>query len=725
MNYFYINNLKINNLHNNKSIIEYCENIGINIPHYCYHPNLSIAGNCRMCLIEVKNSPKPVIACSMSILNKMEIYTDSPLVKKARESVLEFLLLNHPLDCPVCDQGGECDLQDQSFVFGITKKRFYNYKRVVTDKNLGPIVKTVMTRCIHCTRCVRFSTEIAGTNSLGIFGRGQNSEIGTYISNVFNSELSGNVIDICPVGALTSKQYPFIGRSWELKKINTYDYSDSTLLDIDVYMKSNKLVKIMPSYSNNNYSNNWISDKTRLSFDGMFSPSRLNDLSIEINSNIISNNTWNSIFKNILLFTYFNEHLTKHTLNNFSLTIIFNDKLDLDSLHLLLLLSNKYPFICLRTDTVLNKNVDLENTFTINTFLNPKTLKNSNLCLLFNTNPRYENINLNIKLRQRILKGNFQIFSINSSQDLTYPNKILGSNSNKFINILEGTDLFCQNLYYSKNPIFIFNSQFYKRKDRNLLTYFTNSFQTKENKIVNLNVLNSSVNETGLNIIQSFNSFSKKDLNNSSSIIYINSSESNKLNNLLELYSLNFFSNEIKYDSILNLNYNKNSLLKFKKFTNVYFNLPTKVFFEFSGNYVNNNGLLKKSLKLISSSTKSKETWQIIRKTITSLDKINFIFNDFNNITYNIDNLKNFNKFFNFNYYPVNNMNGSSTYFKNKLLKYNFNKTSNKIKLYQTKLLNWLDDFYINGNDNYSKFSLVMIQCSKSFRMKSTNFFYL
>ena len=184
-----------------------------------------------MCLIEVKNSPKPVVSCTIgakAILdNEGAIYTNSPLVKKARENIMEFLLLNHPLDCPICDQGGECDLQDQALFFGFSKKRFYSLKRVVTEKNLGPIVKTVMTRCIHCTRCVRFATEVAGVENLGMFGRGLNSEIGTYVETSFNSELSGNIIDLCPVGALTAKPYPFIGRNWELKTAQTVHAGDA------------------------------------------------------------------------------------------------------------------------------------------------------------------------------------------------------------------------------------------------------------------------------------------------------------------------------------------------------------------------------------------------------------------------------------------------------------------------------------------------------------------
>nr|YP_009688014.1 NADH dehydrogenase subunit 11 [Haslea nusantara]QDX17581.1 NADH dehydrogenase subunit 11 [Haslea nusantara] len=195
---------------NKLSLITYLINNGISIPHYCYHNNLSIAGNCRVCLVELQNSPKPVVSCAInakSCLTNNEVYYDSVLLKKARENILEFLLLNHPVDCPICDQGGECDLQDQSLFFGFTKKRFYKFKRVVSDKELGPIVKTVMTRCIHCTRCVRFATEVAGVEELGVFGRGVQSEIGTYVDKVLLSELSGNVIDLCPVGYITNKNY--------------------------------------------------------------------------------------------------------------------------------------------------------------------------------------------------------------------------------------------------------------------------------------------------------------------------------------------------------------------------------------------------------------------------------------------------------------------------------------------------------------------------------------
>ena len=197
----------------NVSVLQACEQALIEVPRFCYHEKLSVSGNCRMCLVEVFKSPKPVVSCAMPVSKGMIIQTETPLVKKAREAVLEFLLLNHPLDCPICDQGGECDLQDETLVFGSDRGRNYEFKRSVEDKACGPIVKTIMTRCIHCTRCVRFSSEIAGNEVLGSFGRGQETEIGTYIQSFLKTELAGNLVDLCPVGALTSKPYAYSTRN--------------------------------------------------------------------------------------------------------------------------------------------------------------------------------------------------------------------------------------------------------------------------------------------------------------------------------------------------------------------------------------------------------------------------------------------------------------------------------------------------------------------------------
>ena len=208
----YINNNKYT-FENNLTILQACEQANINIPRFCYHDKLSVAGNCRMCLVEIEKAPKPIASCAMPISNNLRVYTDTPLVKKAREAVLEFLLINHPLDCPICDQGGECDLQDITLNFGSDRSRFFEFKRSVEDKECGPIIKTIMTRCIHCTRCVRFMAEIAGLEALGTICRGENTEIGTYVDKFIKSELSGNLVDLCPVGALTSKPYAFTART--------------------------------------------------------------------------------------------------------------------------------------------------------------------------------------------------------------------------------------------------------------------------------------------------------------------------------------------------------------------------------------------------------------------------------------------------------------------------------------------------------------------------------
>ncbi|KAG6385792.1 hypothetical protein SASPL_154673 [Salvia splendens] len=261
------------------TVLQACLLAGVDVPRFCYHDRLSIAGNCRMCLVEVEKSPKPVASCAMPALPEdvigMKIKTDTPLAKKAREGVMEFLLMNHPLDCPICDQGGECDLQDQSMAFGSDRGRFTETKRSVVDKNLGPLVKTVMTRCIQCTRCVRFASEIAGVPDLGMLGRGSGEEIGTYVEKLMTSELSGNVIDICPVGALTSKPFAFKARNWELKGTESIDITDAVGSNIRIDSRGPEVMRIVPRL-NEDINEEWISDKTRFFYDGL-KRQRLND----------------------------------------------------------------------------------------------------------------------------------------------------------------------------------------------------------------------------------------------------------------------------------------------------------------------------------------------------------------------------------------------------------------------------------------------------------------
>lgn len=258
------------------TLLQACEEAGAEVPRFCYHERLSVAGNCRMCLVELKGAPKPIASCAWGVRDCRpgpegqlpEVSTRSPKVKKAREGVMEFLLINHPLDCPICDQGGECDLQDQAMAYGVDKNRFEENKRAVEDKNIGPLVKTIMTRCIHCTRCVRFTTEVAGVSDLGATGRGEDMEITTYLEAAMASELQGNVIDLCPVGALTSKPYAFKARPWELTKVDSVDVMDAVGSAIRVDVKGREVMRIMPRL-NESINEEWISDKTRFIWDGL------------------------------------------------------------------------------------------------------------------------------------------------------------------------------------------------------------------------------------------------------------------------------------------------------------------------------------------------------------------------------------------------------------------------------------------------------------------------
>src|SRR6516164_7280084 len=258
------------------TLLQACEAAGAEIPHFCFHERLSIAGNCRMCLVELKGSPKPVASCAWGVRDcrpgpkgePPEVLTKTPMVRKAREGVMEFLLINHPLDCPICDQGGECDLQDQAMAYGVDSSRFKENKRAVEDKYVGVLVKTIMNRCIHCTRCVRFMTEVAGVPELGAIGRGEDTEITTYLEHAMTSELQGNVVDLCPVGALTSKPYAFAARPWELNKTESIDVMDALGSAIRIDTRGREVMRILPR-DNDDVNEEWISDKTRHVVDGL------------------------------------------------------------------------------------------------------------------------------------------------------------------------------------------------------------------------------------------------------------------------------------------------------------------------------------------------------------------------------------------------------------------------------------------------------------------------
>src|SRR6202790_3231875 len=250
------------------TVLQACQRLGVEVPHFCFHERLAIAGNCRMCLVEQEKAPKPIASCAMPVADNMVIHTKSEKARKARKGVMEFLLINHPLDCPICDQGGECDLQDQAMAYGFDRGRFEENKRAVRDKDFGPLVATSMNRCIHCTRCIRFATEIAGVEELGATGRGEDMEIATYVERALGSELSANIVDLCPVGALTAKPYAYIARPWELRKTESVDVFDAVGSNIRIDARGAQVLRVLPRL-HEDINEEWISDKTRFAADGL------------------------------------------------------------------------------------------------------------------------------------------------------------------------------------------------------------------------------------------------------------------------------------------------------------------------------------------------------------------------------------------------------------------------------------------------------------------------
>ena len=453
----------------NTSILQACEIAGIVVPRFCYHERLSVAGNCRMCLVEVEKMPKLQASCAVPVSPNMSIKTNSPSVKKAREGVLEFLLINHPLDCPICDQGGECDLQDQSLVYGGDRSRFKEFKRAVEDKNCGPLIKTIMTRCIHCTRCVRFANEVVGVPEFGTSGRGNFIEISTYIEKLFASELSGNVIDLCPVGALTSKPYAFLSRPWELKSTESIDLFDSIHSNIRIDTRGYEIVRILPRL-NESINEEWISDKARFSFDGLSSQRLLSPL-LKNSSGYFEPIQWSEAIS----------LLSDKILNSGPNKIAFSigDFCDLESL------ANLYFLRSITNGVTLNQyaddylNVDKSAEYKFNTSLS--NISKTDVCLLIGINPKIDGVLLNYHLRKRFLLGNFKLGYIGSSLNLTFPSTHLGNSFDIFLSILEGKNPFCKLLRKSKHPTIILGKSFLKHLSNYNPNIFVNMLKSNLN----------------------------------------------------------------------------------------------------------------------------------------------------------------------------------------------------------------------------------------------------
>lgn len=409
----------------NISIIEACKLIGIYIPRFCYHELLSVSGNCRMCLVEIENAEKPVASCVTEVEDGMSIFSNTPFVQKARENVVEALLLNHPLDCPICDQAGECDLQDQVKRYGSNFSRYFLKKKSVEDKYCGPLIKTVMTRCIACTRCVRYTSEIAGLDFYGTLNRGGGTEIGSYVPSFFKSEISGNVIDLCPVGALTSMPYASKARSWELKVTESIDISDSLNANIYVNFKETHVVRVLPK-NNNDINDSLISDKARYTYDA-------NSLNRIISTSGLSSKTENKIVN--LGWKKFLPKLDNLFESN-SFTFVIDEKTDFESLATLRKLNFLYPNQVAVRKLNSNKNGNFYSN--VNSGLNNIINNVDGLVVFLGTNPKIENAILNTKVRIKIKNNLVTLYSFGLSFDYNYLNNFVNLNTSNMFSFLNG-----------------------------------------------------------------------------------------------------------------------------------------------------------------------------------------------------------------------------------------------------------------------------------------------
>ncbi len=445
------------------TLLQACEEAGAEVPRFCFHERLSVAGNCRMCLIEVKGGPpKPAASCAMGVRDVRggpngelpEVFTNTPMVKKAREGVMEFLLINHPLDCPICDQGGECDLQDQAMAFGIAGSRYAENKRAVEDKYIGPLVKTVMNRCIHCTRCVRFTTEVAGIAELGLIGRGEDAEITTYLEQAMTSELQGNVVDLCPVGALTSKPFAFTARPWELNKTETIDVMDALGSAIRVDTRGREVMRVMPRV-NEAINEEWISDKSRFIWDGL-KTQRLDRPYVRKDGRF-QPATWGEAFGAI-------KQAVAATSGN-KIGAIAGDLSSVEemfALKSLLASLGSANVDCRQDGAALDPSLGRAS-YLFNTTI--EGIEQADALLIVGSNPRYEAAVLNARIRKRWRRGGFPIGVIGEAGELRYNYEYLGSGAETLSDLANGSHSFIEKLKSAKNPLIIVGQGALSRAD--------------------------------------------------------------------------------------------------------------------------------------------------------------------------------------------------------------------------------------------------------------------
>ena len=576
------------------TVLQACEKIGVEIPRFCYHEKLSIAGNCRMCLVEMEKSGKPIASCAMPATEGMVIKTNTPFVEKARKGVMEFLLANHPLDCPVCDQGGECDLQDQSMFYGVDKSRYKENKRSVPEKNMGPLIKTQMTRCIHCTRCIRFATEIAGVTELGAIGRGEDMEITTYLEKSMESELSANVVDLCPVGALTSKPYVFEARPWELKKTESIDVMDAVGSNIRVDTYGWEVKRILPRI-NEDINEEWISDKTRYACDGLLNQ-RLDSPFVKTNGKFVKTswqNTYNLIKSKL------------ENTENEKICGMIGDLVNMESSYIFKEFFNKI----LKSTNIESRSGDFyineknRENYLFNSSING--IEESDFIFLIGSNPRFEATILNARIRKSYLQNKMKIISLNDVGDLTYPYESLNGNSEVIKKIVEDNHAISKLIKISKKPLIILGQSVLSSKSGKYIFESIKNFLIANNKISDewnsFNIISensSTVGSLDLGIyktIDGSNSILRQVEQNFYDVIYLLGQDSLKFKKKNEfiIYQGSHGDSGAEMADII---------------------LPGCAYTEQNGYYTNLEGKLQKAYKASYPPGEAKEDWQIINE---------------------------------------------------------------------------------------------------------------
>jgi len=603
--------LKVNNIEieieDGLTVLQACEKAGVEIPRFCYHEKLSIAGNCRMCLVEIEKSPKPVASCAMPAAEGMNIKTNTEFVEKARKGVMEFLLANHPLDCPVCDQGGECDLQDQSMFYGVDKSRFKENKRQVPEKNMGPLIKTQMTRCIHCTRCVRFATEIAGVEELGAIGRGEDMQITTYLEQSMQSELSANVVDLCPVGALTSKPYVFEARPWELKKTESIDVMDAIGSNIRVDTYGWEVKRILPRI-NEDINEEWISDKTRHACDGL-SNQRLDTPYIKYNGKF-EKASWSEVF-NIIKSKFKNTDKEK-------ICGLTGDLVNMETLYIFKEFFNK---------TLGSQNLESRDN---HTYLNPEKRENylfnssingieeADFIFLLGTNPRFEATILNARIRKSYLQNKTKIISLNEMGDLTFPYQSLDGNTETVKKIIEGKHEVSNLIKQAKKPMIIMGQSALKSKSSKFMFESIKQFLEENNKLsIDWNALN--VISENASTVGAFDLGIYKTTNGDNEVLKDLEAHKFEIVYFLGLDSINF---EKKNEFII---YQGSHGDKGAEMADII--LPGATYTEQNGYFTNLEGKLQKAYKASYPPELAKEDWVIINELAESMNHRK-LFND-------------------------------------------------------------------------------------------------